>query len=255
MPCLSACVFFLAVVGAQGEALAQAPTSDDAVIAEFNDAGMGMAFSMFGDGHWDSTKWDVLPAPGPFASWAQYYVSIMTRKTDMSVYRTRSHGLMLHISPQYDYWKYFQVIAKGDKKGHIVGGPADGGSHTPPGSSWRRLPESEGKDYGWFKTEKDHILSLYNTVYHNHDYNEFITNGFSRQAIAGVLHYTRTRSPGPTDKSMCSFLCLEVGSGAWPVYAYSRGSLHLERHLNCTADPSAGQDYGCNRGNGTAIVV
>jgi len=251
MKCFSVCAVLLAGASAREEA----PGNEDALISEYNDESMGVAFSMVDNDHWTSTKWGVLPAPRAYASWAQSYVSIATKKTDMSVYRRRSHGLVLHIAPQYNFWKYFQVIAKGDGKGHIVGGPGDGGSHTPAGSSFRASPESEGKDYSWFKSEKDHILSLYNTVYHNHDYNEFIANGLSKEAVAGILRYTHSHAPGPTDKELCNFLCWRVGSGKWPVFAYNRASLSVERHLSCMADSSEGGDYGCNQAGGNATVV
>merc|ERR1719464_1646852 len=200
---------------------------------------MGVAVSMVDDDQWRSTMSGILPARKAYTKWAQTFVSIMTSKTDMDVYRGRTHGLLFHVGPQYDFWKYFEVIGQGDKKGHIVGGPADGGSHTPGGASWRRQPVSEGKDYAWFKSEKDGILAKYNTVYRIHDYNEFITNGLAKKAIAGVMHNTHAHGSGPTDKEMCNFLTRRVGAGSWPVYAYYRGTLTLEHTLDCKRSANA----------------
>merc|ERR1719161_1072371 len=104
----------------------------------------------------------------------------MSRLQPMKVYQDRPYGVVLHITEQYDFWKHFQVIGSGSKRGHIVGGPGDGGSHTPEGHHWRVGVQTAQAPYSWFKEEKNSILAQYNTVYHNSDYNEFIVNGLSK---------------------------------------------------------------------------
>merc|ERR1719446_28780 len=94
----------------------------------------------------------------PFTKWAQSYVSIATHKQGINVYINRAWGLAFHISPEHDFWKYFQVIGVGKKKGDIVGGPEDGGSHTPMNAKAMLALQSQGKDYNWFTRQKNRIL-------------------------------------------------------------------------------------------------
>merc|ERR1719330_452230 len=203
---------------------------------------------MVGREHWQTTQWGIVSEPMAYAGWAQSFVSIMTHETPMKVYRGRSYGLVFHIAPKYDFWKYFQVIGKGKGEGNIVGGPGDGGSHTPGGKKFRRSPASMGKDYEWFQSQKARILSEFNTVYHNQDYNEFIVNGLPSQSIAGVLHWQHGHTSEPTDREMCNFLCWRGGIRPWPIFKYSPGKLEVERYLSCVPDGSpAHEEYGCNK--------
>merc|ERR1719361_3232300 len=200
--------------------------------------------------NWVSTRWGIRDEPGDdYVKEMQAYVSIMTKETDMNVYRNRAYGLVFHITSSYNFWEYFQVIGSGRKRGNIVGGPGDGGSHTPGHRSWRKSPKSMGKDYAWFTEQKEKILENYNTVYGTHDYNEFIVNGLSPQALAGVLHNTRGSKHAPTDREFCNFLCWRAGIGSWPMYAYTRWSrkLEIERYLDCTPDLLLDGEYGCNK--------
>jgi len=205
----------------------------EALLKEYHDSSTGIAFSMASLEAWKSTKWGIIDGPRDFTDWAQTYVSIMTHKTDMAVYKTRSYGLALHIDPTSHFWKYFQVIIQGEKKGHIVGGPGDGGSHTPVSKAFTMTAWAAGEDYHWFKSQKDAVLAEYNSVYHHHDYNEFITNGLPKSAVAGVLRYTRSHQPGPTDEEMCNLMNRRVHAGRWPIYAYNRFALTIERYIDC----------------------
>merc|ERR1719218_156648 len=110
----------------------------------------------------------------------------MTRKQPMSVYRGRSYGLVFHITQDSGFWKYAQAIGKGKSGiGNIVGGRADGGSHTTP--SYRRLATSMGKGYSWFRSQVKGILAQ---CYPNScPYNEFINAGLPKKALAGIFHY------------------------------------------------------------------
>merc|ERR1719356_1244743 len=158
----------------------------------------------------------------------------------MKVYRDRGWGLALHVSETSNFWKYFQVQSQ---NGEIVGGPGDGGSHTPDHADHRLPVYSQGKSYDWFKEQKNGILEKYNTVYGIQDYNEFITNGLSPQAIAGVLHYTDSSDEAPSDLVMCYFLARRVRFRKnWPIYAYSPGELKIERYLSCPKNQKPPKD-------------
>merc|ERR1719433_311940 len=102
---------------------------------------MGVAFTMISSSSWKTTTWGIKNHPTAYNKRAQMYCSIMTKETPMKVYRGRFYGLLFHITPRYDFWKFFQVIGKGAKAGNIVGGPGDGGSHTPRGTEHRRSPK------------------------------------------------------------------------------------------------------------------
>jgi len=214
---------------------------DASIISEWNDESMGIGLSAVGDDGWESGKWGFMDEPPEkYIEWAQSFVSILTRKQDMRLYQDRFFGIMFHITPTSDMWKYFQVIGTGrpgkNEVGNIVGGPGDGGSQTAPRADFRLTVQSEGKDYQWFQSQKDGILEKYNTVYPgSHPYNEFITNGLPRSAVAGILRY-HPPEPGlteskPTDEQMCNMLWWRE---RWPIYAYDRSSLKIERHLDCT---------------------
>jgi len=203
-----------------------------ALIDEYNDRSMGIAVTMIDRKGWKSGKWGIMGAPAEYDKDFQSFVSIMTREQRMSVYQRRSYGLALHITPNNDFWQFFQVIREGDKKGQIVGGPGDGGSHTPGSASYRLGLHAAGKGYEWFKRQKNGILAKYNTVYGNSDYNEFITNGLSWSSVAGIFRNVRSHSDEPTDKELCQFM----RGGRWPVYAYDRKSsspLKIDRYLDC----------------------
>eukprot|EP00746_Dinoflagellata_sp_MGD_P028974 gnl/MRDRNA2_/MRDRNA2_168561_c0_seq1.p1 gnl/MRDRNA2_/MRDRNA2_168561_c0~~gnl/MRDRNA2_/MRDRNA2_168561_c0_seq1.p1 ORF type:complete len:252 (-),score=30.35 gnl/MRDRNA2_/MRDRNA2_168561_c0_seq1:70-825(-) len=217
--------------------VAKQGSMDDVLIEEYNDPSMGVAFTMVDDKAWASGKWGFLNSPTGYTDWAQTFVSIMTQKTPMKVYKGRSYGLTLHIAPSSDTWKYFEVIGRGEKAGNIVGGPGDGGSHTPGDQSDRLSPQSQGKDYTWFKSQKDGILAKYNTVYGIGDYNEFITNGLPKSAVAGIFRYTLSSEPAPTDEQMCHMLRFQRTT--WPIYAYDRKSLTIERYLDCSKKEAA----------------
>jgi len=201
--------------------------TNDALINEYYDRSMGIAFSMLPVHSWGGS-WGLASRPGVGKG---KFLSIMTNGQDMSTYKGQAYGLALHITEDSGFWKYFQVICCGRDAGNIVGGPGDGGSHTP--GFQRRSVESMGKDYKWFTSQKARILARYNTVYGVHDYNEFITKGLSKSAVAGILHYTRSHSAKPSDGAMCNFLRRNVHGGKWPIYAYDRTSLRIERYLNC----------------------
>mmetsp|Transcript_91332 Transcript_91332/g.284632 ORF Transcript_91332/g.284632 Transcript_91332/m.284632 type:complete len:357 (+) Transcript_91332:61-1131(+) len=205
----------------------------EALLKEYHDSSTGIAFSMAALEAWKSTKWGIIDGPRGWTDWAQTYVSIMTHKTNMAVYKHRSYGLAFHIDPTSDFWKYFQVIIQGEKKGRIVGGPGDGGSQTPVSKAWSMTVLAAGKDYHWFKSQKDAILAKYNTVYGHNDYNEFIVNGLPKSAVAGILRFTTSHKPGPTDEEMCNLMNRRVHAGRWPIYAYNRFALTIERYIDC----------------------
>merc|ERR1711879_168241 len=117
----------------------------------------------------------------------------------------------------------------------------DGGSSTPDAADFRRSAQSQGKDYEWFKREKDDILAKYDTVYGNGDYNEFITNGWPSSAVRGVIKYTVQNgnhdARGPNEYELCRFFEWNANGNnesKWPVYTYDRKSFKLERHLDCS---------------------
>lgn len=211
--------------------------NDTAFIKEWSDANMGVGFTMVSENGWRSGKWGVVPTPlTQYTDWAQTFVSIMTRDQPMNVYQNRPYGLALHVTPESNFWKDFQVIGHG--KNGIVGGPGDGGSHTPATKDWRLPMESTNNDYNWFTKQKNAILAKYNTVYHNHDYNEFITNGVRPSAVAGVLKFKRASQSDKNkvpEKDMCSFLAKNVPNrtAPWPVYEYDYGELNIIKHLDC----------------------
>jgi len=210
---------------------------DGAFIEEWNDVRMGVAFTMVGENGWRSGKWGVVPQPlTEYEHWAQTFISIMTRNQPMAVYMNRPYGLALHISRDSHFWKDFQVIGHG--RDGIVGGPGDGGSHTPDTRDWRLPWESQGNSYEWFTSQKNAILAKYNTVYGNHDYNEFITNGMRASAIAGILFWERSSKwdqQKVSDAELCSFLKQNAPGRLtpWPVYGYTYGELKIIRHLSC----------------------
>mmetsp|Transcript_49713 Transcript_49713/g.93096 ORF Transcript_49713/g.93096 Transcript_49713/m.93096 type:complete len:378 (-) Transcript_49713:350-1483(-) len=216
----------------------QSPASDDgALIEEWNDVRMGVAFTMVGENGWRSGNWGVVPTPlTEYTNWAQTFISIMTRDQPMAVYRRRPYGLALHVTRESNFWKDFQVIGHG--RDRIVGGPGDGGSNTHPSADWRLSMESQGKSYEWFTSQKNAILAKYNTVYGNHDYNEFITNGMRASAIAGILFWERSSKwdqQKVSDAELCSFLKQNAPGRLtpWPVYGYTYGELKIIRHLSC----------------------
>lgn len=195
--------------------------------------------------HWQSGLWGVVKSLfDTYTSWAQTYVSIATIDTPMAVYQSRSYGLAFHITSQYDTWKYFQVQGHGHDA--IVGGPGDGGSHTPESADWRLTMKQAGKDFQWFDSQKRMILAKYNTVYKVHDYNEFIINGVPDSAVVGVFHYEGGQEY-VSDNDLCSFLNRNVRNkppDGWPVYGYNyqtsrsdeKASLRIEKHIHCSRD-------------------
>lgn len=212
---------------------------DDSFIREWNDVTMGIGFTMVSENGWRSGKWGVVPAPlTEYTSWAQTFVSIMTRDQPMAVYRGRPYGLAFHITAESNFWKDFQVVGHG--RDQIVGGPGDGGSHTPGTPDWMLSMESQGKDYSWFTSQKNAILAKYNTVYGIRDYNEFITNGVRPSAVAGILKNERSSHSDQdkiSERDLCSFLTKNVPerTSPWPVYGYDygTGSLKIIKHLSC----------------------
>mmetsp|Transcript_65438 Transcript_65438/g.124801 ORF Transcript_65438/g.124801 Transcript_65438/m.124801 type:complete len:328 (-) Transcript_65438:155-1138(-) len=214
------------------------PAADDeAFIREWSDDKLGVAFTMVSPDGWRSGKWGVVQEPlQKYTPILQTYVSITTRAQDMATYQNRPYGLALHITEDSEFWKDFQVIGHGQNR--IVGGPGDGGSHTPGSPDWRLQIRSDGVDYGWFTWQKNEILKQYNTVYRNHDYNEFITNGVSSSSIAGVFMYLRSSwgdQQQVNDQDLCHFLNMNAPERTtpWPVYGYNWGEMKIIRYLPC----------------------
>lgn len=229
----------------------QAVGTEDDLIEEYYDEKMGIAWSMIDRDHWRSKKWGIMDHVPEYTSWAQSFVSIGTHKHGIDVYIHRAWGLAFHITPEHEFWKHFQVIGAGSGKGNIVGGSADGGSHTADLATHRLSLESQDKDYDWFEKQKNRILKK--SKGSNRGWNEFITNALSKTSIAGILHAAFNDESGherPTDEEMCAFLSYNVqwpteGTRKWPIYAYSkedektwrtkktRGNLEIERYLEC----------------------
>jgi len=171
---------------------------------------------------------------------AQQAMSIATHVQDMDPYPAYgNYGLAFHITEDAQFWKYFQVVQYGQDI--LVAGPGDGGSHTPGTSDWRKTILEVGKSYDWFAQQKNSILAKYNTVYGNHDYNEFDTNGLSPESLAGVfvneqVHYSS--KPVPSGQTMCSFLMrVNPSKSTWPVYGYKWHSLYIKETLSCGHAP------------------
>merc|ERR1719235_1244697 len=199
----------------------------DSLIDEYNDPNMGVAFSMVSPAMMEKGWWMLTDQPNRKY---QAFHSIMTRKQPMGAYRNRAYGLVFHITKDSGFWKCAQAIDRGSGKGKIVGGRADGGSHTTP--AWRKVATSMGKDYSWFRSQVKGILAQ--CYPKSCPYNEFINAGFPRKALAGIFHNTARRGPTPSDGSMCQFFSGLSGS-RWPIYAYNRHgpSLTIERYINC----------------------
>jgi hypothetical protein len=176
------------------------------------------------------------PVPTEYHSQSQQAMSIVTRNQNMNPYPAYgSYGLVFHITSNTEFWKYFQVIGHGYDS--IVGGPGDGGSHTPGTADWRRPITAMGKDYAWFTSQKNAILAKFNTVYHIHDYNEFDTNGLSPSDLAGVFVNEQYYNPSkvPSEAEMCNFMsrAYPARSTPWPIYGYKWNSMYIKGHLPC----------------------
>lgn len=224
----------------------------DKLIDEFNDPDMGIAFTMIptnvwelkgmGNNHMDAAGFYPLSDEYEYHPSSQQAVSIVTTNQDMNPYDGGygTHGLAFHVSEDAQFWKYFQVIGYG--KNQIVGGPGDGGSHTPGSADWRKTLLEQNKSYDWFTQEKNRILANYNTVYGIHDYNEFDTNGLSPDGLAGVfVNEQWSANVVPSVQTMCIFLTKANPQKAkWPVYGYKWHSLYVKETLDCGTEPVVG---------------
>jgi len=222
----------------------------DELINEFNDPNMGIGFTMIpmnvwelegiGNNHMDAARFYALAEENQFYTNSQQAVSIVTSKLNMNPYNGGygTFGLAFHVTESAQFWKYFQVAQYG--KNVIVGGPGDGGNHIPGIADWRKTILEQGKSYEWFTQQKNGILAQYNTVYHNHDYNEFDTNGLSPDGVAGVFVNEQFGSTGgPSEQTMCAFLMhANPNKKTWPVYGYKWYSLYIKDVLNCGGGPA-----------------
>jgi len=164
----------------------------------------------------------------------QQAVSVVTSVQDMNPYDAGygTYGLAFHLTEQKQFWKYFQ--SQGHGRDDLVAGPGDGASHTPSTAEWRIPLYVSGQTYDWFTQKKKAILAKYNTVYKNHDYNEFDTNGLSPEGLAGVFVNEQKTKPGPSSATMCTFLMkANPSKSSWPVYGYKWHNLYIKEFLKC----------------------
>lgn len=222
----------------------------DKLIDEFNDPNMGVAFTIIpenvwelhgiGNNHMDAAGFYPLSEESEYHPGSQQAVSIVTSKLDMNPYDGGygTYGLAFHVTEDAQFWKYFQVIQYG--KNAIVGGPGDGGSHTPGSGDWRKTLLEQSKSYDWFTQEKNRVLGLYNSVFGIHDYNEFDTNGLSPDGLAGVFVNEQWSSKvQPSRDTMCRFLMkANPQKEEWPVYGYKWHSLYIKETLDCSNQPT-----------------
>jgi len=219
------------------------PTDDD-LIHEFNDPNMGVGFTMIplnvwegkgeGNNHMDAAGFYNFSMLSDYHGHHQQAVSIVTAAQDMSPYDGGygTHGLAFHLTEQKQFWKYFQ--SQGHGKDDLVAGPGDGGSHTPGTPDWRIALYKSGDSYEWFTQKKNAILAKYNTVFKNHDYNEFDTNGLSPDGLAGVFVNEQWIKTGPSSTTMCTFLMrANPSKTSWPVYGYKWHKMYIKEVLNC----------------------
>jgi len=218
----------------------------DDLIDEFNDPDMGVAFTVIpenvwerhgeGNNHMDAAGFYPLNNISIFHGRHQQAVSIVTRVQDMNPYDGGygTYGLVFHVTEDKQFWKYFQVAGHG--KDVLVAGPGDGANHIPSTKDWRLNILDQGKTYDWFTQQKNQVLAKYNTVYRNHDYNEFDTNGLSFDGVAGVfVNEQHGQKPGPSKETMCNFFMEGVNpdQNTWTIYGYKWHSLYVKDTLNC----------------------
>jgi len=220
----------------------------DDLINEFNNPGMGIAFSMIplnvwegrggGNNGMDAAGFYSLSSMGQFHSRHQQAISIMTRNQDMNPYPAYgNYGIVFHVTEQKQFWKYFQVAGYG--KNVLVAGPRDGANHIPGTADWRKSIYAEGKSYAWFAQQKNAVLAQYGA---GHNYNEFDTNGLSPEGLAGAFvneQCCNPPKPAPSHAVMCGFLKRANPSRTqWPLYGYKWHSLYIKETLNCGGGPA-----------------
>ena len=225
-------------------------TEAESLVYEFQDASMGVAFSMLPTDVFDQKGTEVmdqavffhLDEEFEYHAASQQAVTVVTADLPMNPYIGPSppygrYGIVFHLTEDKEFWKYFQVTQLGSNAGSIVGGPGDGANHTPPDAAWRHTLLRDGKSYAWFAQQKNAILKAFDTVYRTgHDYNEFDTNGLSPNALAGIFVDETSNRPTfvPSDEVQWRFLTgADPKRTSWPVYGYSWGSLYIKYFLSC----------------------
>lgn len=233
-------------------AIASLVGADD-LIDEYNNLDMGIAFTVIPESVWegkgggnngmDDAGFYPLSGMTEFHAKHQQAVSIVTKKQDMTPYDGGygTWGLAFHVTEEKEFWKYFQVAQHGKDVGQLVAGPGDGANHIPPDAYWRKTLAVTGSSYEWFTEQKNGILARYNTVYGNHDYNEFDTNGLAPTGLAGVFVNEQLGSKaGPSSDTMCQFLMnANPSKSKWPIYGYKWNQLYLKETLHCDGTPPA----------------
>lgn len=213
---------------------------------EFYDPTVGIAFQMVSKWKWtgfavSSKLFPKRPPTGRLPAEDQQCMSISHSQKTPCPYPGAEAvwGMVLNVGPSSDFWKWFQVCPSGELTGQCTDGFKCAVHLRTP------IVNAGGWTYEkWLQAKNAIVAQTGNSQCkinsYSNAYNEFDTNGFDPNAVAGVLipECLKDRGERPNTWTMCRALnAINPKKRHWPLFAYTtrgrKSSLVIKDYINC----------------------